>query len=85
MIVGFPNETEDDHKQTISLMNEVTYLFGYMFKYSERPGTLAERKLEDIIDKLPGVEINDSGQIEVEGKVVNKLMVNGKDLSLIHI
>ena len=39
----------------------------------------SERKLEDIIDKLPGVEINDSGQIEVEGKVVNKLMVNGKD------
>ena len=39
----------------------------------------SERKLEDIIDKLPGVEINDTGQIEVEGKVVNKLMVNGKD------
>ncbi len=39
----------------------------------------SERKLEDIIDKLPGVEINDSGQIEVEGKVVNKLLVNGKD------
>jgi hypothetical protein len=38
-----------------------------------------ERKLEDIIDKLPGVEINEEGQIEVEGKVVNKLMVNGKD------
>lgn len=39
----------------------------------------SERKLEDIIDKLPGVEINANGQIEVEGKVVNKLMVNGKD------
>ena len=39
----------------------------------------SERKLEDIIDKLPGVEINDNGQVEVEGKVVNKLMVNGKD------
>ena len=38
-----------------------------------------ERKLEDIIENLPGVEINDDGQIEVEGKVVNKLMVNGKD------
>ncbi len=38
-----------------------------------------ERKLEDIIAKLPGVDINDTGQIEVEGKVVNKLMVNGKD------
>ena len=39
----------------------------------------SERKLEDIIEKLPGVQINDNGQIEVEGKVVNKLMVNGKD------
>ena len=39
----------------------------------------SERKLEDIIDKLPGIEINDNGQIEVEGKVVNKLLVNGKE------
>ncbi|MCX2718602.1 TonB-dependent receptor [Lentiprolixibacter aurantiacus] len=38
-----------------------------------------ERKLEDVLEKLPGVEINEEGQIEVEGKVVNKLMVNGKD------
>jgi hypothetical protein len=38
-----------------------------------------ERKLGDVLEKLPGVEINESGQIEVEGKVVNKLMVNGKD------
>ena len=39
----------------------------------------AERKLEDVLEKLPGVEINEDGQVEVEGKVVNKLMVNGKD------
>ncbi|WP_452223310.1 carboxypeptidase regulatory-like domain-containing protein [Lacinutrix chionoecetis] len=38
-----------------------------------------ERKLEDVLKKLPGVEINTDGQIEVEGKVVNKLMVEGKD------
>ena len=38
-----------------------------------------ERKLEDVLEKLPGVEVNDDGQVEVEGKVVNKLMVNGKD------
>jgi len=38
-----------------------------------------ERKLEDVLKKLPGVEINDDGQIEVEGNVVNKLTVNGKD------
>ena len=39
----------------------------------------SERKLEDVLEKLPGVEINEDGQVEVEGKVVNKLMVNGKD------
>ncbi|MEM5565928.1 TonB-dependent receptor [Psychroserpens sp. AS72] len=39
----------------------------------------SERKLEDVLKKLPGVEINADGQIEVEGKVVTKLMVNGKD------
>ncbi|MBT8179852.1 MAG: TonB-dependent receptor, partial [Eudoraea sp.] len=44
---------------------------------SYKSGT--ERKLEDVLEKLPGVEINEEGQVEVEGKVVNKLMVNGKD------
>jgi len=39
----------------------------------------SERKLEDVLKKLPGVEINDDGQIEIEGKVINKLMVDGKD------
>ncbi|WP_374958222.1 carboxypeptidase regulatory-like domain-containing protein [Gilvibacter sp.] len=41
--------------------------------------TGTERKLGDVLENLPGVEINEDGQIEVEGKVVNKLMVNGKD------
>jgi len=38
-----------------------------------------ERKLEDVLKKLPGVEINDAGEIEIEGKVVEKVMVDGKD------
>ena len=49
MITGFPNETEKDHSDTLSLMNLVKYDFGFMFKYSERPGTLASRKLDDNI------------------------------------
>ncbi|RSK39953.1 tRNA (N6-isopentenyl adenosine(37)-C2)-methylthiotransferase MiaB [Mangrovimonas spongiae] len=49
MIAGFPTETEDDHQDTLSLMEYVKYDFGFMFAYSERPGTLAERKLEDDI------------------------------------
>lgn len=39
----------------------------------------SERKLEDVLEKLPGVEINEDGQIEVEGQVVQKVMVEGKD------
>lgn len=49
MIVGFPTESEEDFQDTISLMNYVKYNFGYMFTYSERPGTMAERKMLDDI------------------------------------
>ncbi|KAB1067899.1 outer membrane beta-barrel protein [Tamlana haliotis] len=38
-----------------------------------------ERKLEDVLNKLPGVEVNDDGEIEVEGKTVGKVMIEGKD------
>ncbi|MHC5201868.1 tRNA (N6-isopentenyl adenosine(37)-C2)-methylthiotransferase MiaB [Myroides sp. LJL119] len=47
MITGFPTETEQDHLETLSLMEYARYDFGYMFAYSERPGTLAARKLQD--------------------------------------
>lgn len=47
IIAGFPTETEEDHQDTLSLIDYVQYDFGYMFAYSERPGTLAERKLKD--------------------------------------
>lgn len=47
LIIGFPSETEEDHQDTLSLMDYVKYDFGFMYKYSERPGTLAERKFED--------------------------------------
>ena len=49
MIAGFPTETEKDHKDTLTLMDYVKYDFGFMFAYSERPGTLAAKKIEDDI------------------------------------
>ncbi len=49
MIAGFPTETEEDHQDTLSLMEFVKYDFGFMFAYSERPGTLAGRKMDDDI------------------------------------
>ena len=47
LIAGFCSETGEDHAQTLSLMREVGYDFAYMFKYSERPGTRAQRTMED--------------------------------------
>ena len=49
MITGFPTETEEDHQDTLSLMDYVKYNFGYMYAYSERPGTYAARKMKDDI------------------------------------
>lgn len=47
LISGFCTETEDDHADTLSLMESVQFDFGYMFSYSERPGTPAAKKLTD--------------------------------------
>jgi len=49
MIVGFCGETEQDHQDTLELMKYVKYDFGFMFAYSERPGTLAGNKMDDNI------------------------------------
>ena len=49
MISGFCSETEQEHRDTLSLMDYVRYDFSYMFYYSERPGTLAAKKYEDDI------------------------------------
>ncbi len=51
MIAGFCTETEEEHQDTLSLMEYVQYDFSYMFFYSERPGTLAARKYKDDIDE----------------------------------
>ncbi len=47
IIAGFCSETEQDHKDTLSIMEEVRYDYAYMFQYSERPGTLAARNYPD--------------------------------------
>jgi tRNA-2-methylthio-N6-dimethylallyladenosine synthase len=47
VISGFCGETEEEHADTLSLMDQVQYDFAYMFKYSERPKTLAERRFDD--------------------------------------
>jgi len=49
IMCGFHSETEEDHQETLSLMREVGFDSAFMFKYSERPGTYAAKKLEDSV------------------------------------
>ena len=49
MIAGFPSETDEDHQDSLELMNYVKYDYGFMFAYSERPGTMAAKKIKDDI------------------------------------
>jgi len=60
MITGFCTETEEDHKESLSLMENVGFDFAYMFKYSERPGTRAARKLkDDVSDSVKSERLNE--------------------------
>jgi tRNA-2-methylthio-N6-dimethylallyladenosine synthase len=52
MITGFCTETDDDHKESLSLMEQVGFDFAYMFKYSERPGTKAARRYKDDVPEI---------------------------------
>lgn len=60
IIAGFCSETEEQHQDTISLMREVKYNFAYMFKYSERPKTLAQRRYtDDVPDEVKTRRLNE--------------------------
>lgn len=60
MIIGFCGETEEEHQDTLSLMDEVAFDFAYMYKYSERPKTLAERKFEDDVpEEIKGKRLSE--------------------------
>lgn len=60
IISGFCGETEDDHRQTLELMEQVGYDMAYMFKYSERPKTLAARKqADDVPEEVKGRRLSE--------------------------
>ena len=61
IIAGFPTETEEDHRDTLALMDAVRFDYGFMFAYSERPGTAAAKRLEDDIPR--GVKIKRLNEI----------------------
>ena len=60
MIAGFCSETDEDHKASLSLMEWAGFDFAYMFKYSERPGTKAARRLkDDVPDNIKSSRLNE--------------------------
>lgn len=77
IITGFCGETDDDHKQTMQLMDAVGYDFAYMYAYSERPGTFAHGKMTDNVpQELKIQRLNEV--IANQGKI--SLRQNQKDL-----
>ncbi|HHL53188.1 MAG TPA: tRNA (N6-isopentenyl adenosine(37)-C2)-methylthiotransferase MiaB [Flammeovirgaceae bacterium] len=71
MIAGFCSETEEEHRDTLSLMEYVQYDFSYMFMYSERPGTLAARQYRDNIP------------VEVKKRRLNEIIAKQQEHSLL--
>lgn len=85
IIAGFCSETEEDHQATLSLMEECKFIFSYMYKYSERPGTLAQKKMtDDVSEEIKSRRLSEiiamQSKISLEnnqkmiGKVVNVLI-----------
>lgn len=81
MIAGFCTETQEDHQDTLSLMDEVCYDFAYMFWYSERPGTLAEKKYKD--DVPPEVKKQRLNEI-IQKQTEHSLLRNRRDVGKVH-
>jgi len=77
IIAGFCTETEEDHQETLSLMEWVGYDYAFMFKYSERPDTLAARKFDDDVpEEVKSRRLNEI--IQMQQKMA--LALNKKDI-----
>jgi tRNA-2-methylthio-N6-dimethylallyladenosine synthase len=80
VITGFCGETEAEHEDTLSLMDIVEYDFAYMFKYSERPKTLAERRFDDDVpEEVKGRRLNEI----IDKQLAHSLKSNKKQIGTI--
>ena len=71
MITGFCTESEEEHKESLSLMAWAGFDFAYMFKYSERPGTKAARKYkDDVSEKIKSERLSE--MISLQNKISAK-------------
>ncbi|MDR9399351.1 MAG: tRNA (N6-isopentenyl adenosine(37)-C2)-methylthiotransferase MiaB [Salibacter sp.] len=84
IITGFCGETDEQHNETISLMKEVKYDFAYMFKYSERPRTLAERKYEDDVpDEVKKARLQEVIQLQQQHSAESNKRQLGKTFEVL--
>lgn len=84
IITGFCGETEEEHQDTISLMKEVAYDFAYMFKYSERPKTLAERKFtDDVPEDVKGRRLEEVIALQLENSAASHKRQIGKTVKVL--
>jgi tRNA-2-methylthio-N6-dimethylallyladenosine synthase len=79
IITGFCSETDEDHQLTVSLMDEVQFDFAYMFAYSERPKTLAERKYaDDVPEKIKKSRLSEIVDLQRRNSGIRTAMGVGK-------
>ncbi len=84
IITGFCGETEEEHRETLSLMQEVGFDFAYMFKYSERPGTKASRHMkDDVPDEVKTRRLNEIIALQNELSAVSKKADIGRTLEVL--
>jgi tRNA-2-methylthio-N6-dimethylallyladenosine synthase len=77
IICGFCGETDEEHQETVSLMKEVGYDYAFMFKYSERPNTLAANKYpDDVAEDIKGKRLQEVIAVQQESSLKN----NKKDI-----
>ncbi len=95
IISGFCTETQEDHHDTLSMMEQAAFDFAYMFKYSERPGTAAEKYGDDVPETTKTERLNEiislqnrlSGNSKKQdmGKVLEVLAEGPSKRSLLHL
>lgn len=84
IITGFCGETDEEHHDTISLMKEVQFDFAYMFKYSERPKTLAERRFDDDVpDAVKGSRLNEIIELQLQHSRLSNEKQIGKTVKVL--
>lgn len=84
VIVGFCGETEEEHQDTLSMMEYVRYDYSYMFFYSERPGTLAARKYkDDVPEETKKRRLNEIVELQTRLSLENNLKDVGKTFKVL--